>query len=135
MGRRLSLLTIGLLLVASLGVVDSGRAQEATPAAGRQSIDFQEGEGEGEEGGRRIVGYSPDGTVLAVWERGDFADQLRIVEVASLLIAQGVHVKVVADILGHAQLSTTSDIYSHIFPSAHRDVAYLMDEILLARTR
>lgn len=49
---------------------------------------------------------------------------------ASLLIAQGVHVKVVADILGHAQLATTSDLYAHIFPAAHRDAADLMDAIL-----
>jgi integrase len=51
---------------------------------------------------------------------------------ASLLIAQGVPVKVVADILGHAQLATTSDLYSHIFPAAHREAAELMDRILAA---
>jgi integrase len=45
-------------------------------------------------------------------------------------MAQGVAVKVVADILGHSQLATTSDLYAHIFPAAHRDAADLMDEIL-----
>jgi integrase len=49
---------------------------------------------------------------------------------ASLLLAQGVPVKVVADILGHSQLATTSDLYAHIFPAAHRDAADLMDQIL-----
>jgi integrase len=53
---------------------------------------------------------------------------------ASLLIARGVPVKVVADILGHSQLATTSDLYSHIFPAAHRDAADLMDQILSATT-
>jgi integrase len=51
---------------------------------------------------------------------------------ASLLIAQGVPVKVVADILGHSQLATTSDLYAHIFPAAHQDAAELMDRILTA---
>ena len=51
---------------------------------------------------------------------------------ASQLIAQGVPVKVVADILGHSQLATTSDLYGHIFPAAHSDAADLMDRILTA---
>jgi len=50
---------------------------------------------------------------------------------ASLLIAQGVPVKVVADILGHSQLATTSDLYGHVYPAAHRDAADLMDRILM----
>jgi len=49
---------------------------------------------------------------------------------ASLLLAQGVPVKVIADILGHSQLATTSDLYGHIFPAAHREAADLMDRIL-----
>jgi integrase len=51
---------------------------------------------------------------------------------ASLLIAQGVPVKVVSDILGHSQLATTADIYSHLYPAAHKDAADLMDRILTA---
>ena len=34
---------------------------------------------------------------------------------ASMLIAQGVDVRTVAGLLGHAQPSTTLDIYSHAF--------------------
>lgn len=34
---------------------------------------------------------------------------------ASLLIAQGVDVRTVASLLGHAQASTTLDIYAHAF--------------------
>jgi integrase len=48
----------------------------------------------------------------------------------SPLIVQGVPIKVVADILGHTQLATTSDLYGHIFPAAHREAADLMDQIL-----
>jgi site-specific recombinase XerD len=49
---------------------------------------------------------------------------------ASLLIAQSVSVKVVSDILGHSQLATTADIYSHLYPAAHKDAPDLMDRIL-----
>ena len=50
----------------------------------------------------------------------------------SLLIAQGVPARVIMDILGHSQISTTMDLYGHIFPAAHRDAADLMDRILTA---
>jgi hypothetical protein len=39
---------------------------------------------------------------------------------------------VAIDILGHSQLATTSDLYGHIFPAAHRDATDLMDRILTA---
>jgi Tol biopolymer transport system component len=81
MGR---LLTIGLLVAGLLGVVNPTRAQEATPAAGTQLIDFDGGGGEGEAGGRRIISMSPDGAALAVWDQSGDADQLCIVEVATL---------------------------------------------------
>ena len=40
--------------------------------------------------------------------------------VASLLIAQGVDVRTVASLLGHAQASTTLDIYAHAFDKNKR---------------
>ena len=39
---------------------------------------------------------------------------------ASLLIAQGVDVRTVASLLGHAQASTTLDIYDHAFDKNKR---------------
>ena len=39
---------------------------------------------------------------------------------ASLLIAQGVDVRTVASLLGHAQASTTLDIYAHAFDKNKR---------------
>ena len=39
---------------------------------------------------------------------------------ASLLIAQGVDVRTVASLLGHAQASTTLDIYAHAFDNNKR---------------
>jgi integrase len=37
---------------------------------------------------------------------------------ASYLLASNVPMKVVQEILGHSQLSTTADIYSHVAPSS-----------------
>ena len=47
------------------------------------------------------------------------ADSLRHTK-ASLLIAQGVDVRTVASLLGHAQASTTLDIYAHAFDKNKR---------------
>ena len=47
------------------------------------------------------------------------ADSLRLTN-ASLLIAQGVDVRTVASLLGHAQASTTLDIYAHAFDKNKR---------------
>lgn len=49
---------------------------------------------------------------------------------ASLLLAQNVPARVVMDILGHTQISTTLDLYSHVMPAAHQEAADLMGRIL-----
>ena len=49
---------------------------------------------------------------------------------ASLLLAQGVPARVVMEILGHTQISTTMDLYAHVMPAARREAANLMDGIL-----
>jgi integrase len=49
---------------------------------------------------------------------------------ASLLLAQGVPARVVMEILGHTQISTTMDLYSHVMPAARREAADLMDRAL-----
>ncbi len=53
---------------------------------------------------------------------------------ASLMLAQGVPMRVVMDVLGHSQMATTADLYSHVMPAAHREVAGAMDRILSAGT-
>jgi integrase len=50
----------------------------------------------------------------------------------SPLIAQGLPVKVMADIIGHSQLATTSDLHAHFFAVAQQQAADLMDRILMA---
>ncbi len=49
---------------------------------------------------------------------------------ASLLLAAGVHPKVVQERLGHSQVSTTLDTYSHVAPSLQREAAGRIDELL-----
>lgn len=39
---------------------------------------------------------------------------------ATLLIAQGVHLSVIKEILGHSQISVTADIYGHVLPETQR---------------
>lgn len=47
--------------------------------------------------------------------------------VATILIEQGVNVKVVADRLGHASVSITLDIYTHVTATADDAAASLLD--------
>jgi integrase len=52
---------------------------------------------------------------------------------ASLLLAQGVSPRVVMDVLGHSQLAITTDLYSHVMPTALREAADAMDRALGGR--
>jgi integrase len=49
---------------------------------------------------------------------------------ASLLLVQGVHPRVVMEILGHSKISVTMDTYSHVIPTLQRDAADRMDALL-----
>ncbi len=50
---------------------------------------------------------------------------------ASLLLAQGVHPRVVMEILGHSQIGLTMDTYSHVIPALQREAAGQMDAVLM----
>ena len=52
---------------------------------------------------------------------------------ASLLLAQGIHPRVVMEILGHSQISLTMNTYSHVVPELQREAAQKMG-LLLAGT-
>jgi integrase len=42
---------------------------------------------------------------------------------ATLLLSEGVHPRVVMEVLGHAQMRTITDTYSHVMPALGRDAA------------
>jgi integrase len=50
---------------------------------------------------------------------------------ATLLLAEGVHPRVVMEVLGHAQMRTTTDTYSHVMPALAREAADRMGALLL----
>ncbi len=52
---------------------------------------------------------------------------------ASLLIAQGVHPRVVMETLGHSQIAITMNLYAHVLPEAQREAAAQMDAVLTRR--
>src|SRR5262249_3528356 len=54
---------------------------------------------------------------------------------ASLLLAQGVPLKVVSDILGHTQISITADLYTHMLPAVRKEAIDLIDAVLTASQR
>jgi integrase len=49
---------------------------------------------------------------------------------ASLLLAEGKHPKIVADMLGHSQIGITLDLYSHVTPTLQQEAADAMDRLL-----
>jgi integrase len=49
---------------------------------------------------------------------------------ATLALVQGVHPKVVSDMLGHGTVGLTLDTYSHLLPAMHQEAAAAMDAIL-----
>ena len=49
---------------------------------------------------------------------------------ASLLVAQGVHSKIVSERLGHSNVGITLDTYSHVAPGLQADAAASLDWLL-----
>lgn len=49
---------------------------------------------------------------------------------ATLLLGQGIHPKVVAEMLGHSTITITMDTYSHVLPEMQRTAAASIDRLL-----
>ena len=49
---------------------------------------------------------------------------------ATLLLGQDVHPKVVSEMLGHAGVAITMDLYSHVLPSMQQRAADAMDAVM-----
>jgi integrase len=50
---------------------------------------------------------------------------------ATVLLTEGVHPRVVMELLGHSQMRTTTDIYSHVMPALAREAADRMSAAVL----
>jgi integrase len=75
--------------------------------------------------------------VLRIWQKllADIGLPRRTFHVTrhtavSLLINEGVPLKVIQEILGHSVLSTTADVYGHLFPQAFTEAAEAMERAL-----
>jgi integrase len=49
---------------------------------------------------------------------------------ATLLLGEGVHPKVVQELLGHSNISMTMDVYSHVLPSMQQDAVSRLNAVL-----
>ena len=49
---------------------------------------------------------------------------------ASLLLAKGIPMKMIQDWLGHSDMSTTANIYSHIDSTSKKETAQAIGELL-----
>lgn len=54
---------------------------------------------------------------------------------ATLLIAQGVHPRVVMEILGHSQISVTMNTYAHVLPETQREAAAKLEALLAGQQK
>jgi integrase len=78
----------------------------------------------------RIAGKRPSG------ERHDVAlvRDLRLYDLrhtaATLMIAAGIHVKVISERMGHASVAFTMDTYGHLLPTLGRDAALALEQFL-----
>jgi len=49
---------------------------------------------------------------------------------ATLLLSEGIHPKIVSEMLGHSQIAVTLDLYSHVTPTMQQAAAEAMDAVL-----
>ncbi len=49
---------------------------------------------------------------------------------ATLLLGQGVHPKIASEMLGHATVAVTLDLYSHVTPTMQRQAVEALDAVL-----
>jgi integrase len=53
---------------------------------------------------------------------------------ATLLLSEDVHPRVIMELLGHSQMRTTMDIYSHVMPTLAREAADRIGALLLTNS-
>lgn len=92
-----------------------------------------------------LYDYQPDDRIFSNVRKDTLAKQLQMISKhpdlprirvhdlrhshASLLIKQGVNFKIIQQRLGHKDIQTTLNTYSHLWSSAHQEVAELLNGI------
>jgi len=46
------------------------------------------------------------------------------------MLSQGIHPKIVSEMLGHSQINITLDLYNHVTPTLQRQAAAVVDDLL-----
>jgi integrase len=54
---------------------------------------------------------------------------------ATLLLNEGVHPKVVQELLGHSNIAMTMDVYSHVLPSMQQEAISRLNNTLSRREK
>ena len=74
-------------------------------------------------------------TVSNAWEHIAIKAKVKVIRFhdarhthASLMLKQGVPLKVVSERLGHSSISVTADVYAHIVPGMQESAAKLFDD-------
>jgi len=116
--------------------IDALRRQQVNQAAARVRAGDQWGEGDWVFTGTRGAPLQAN-TVRSAWRRLSQRANLPPVRfhdlrhtAATLLLGQGVHPKVVADLLGHATVAITLDRYSHVAMAMHQEAADALEGVL-----
>lgn len=85
--------------------------------------------------------YSPD-SLTQKWKRFCKANNLKPIRLhdlrhtcATAMLDAGINIKIIQARLGHADISTTMNIYAHALPSMNKEAGDKMDEKILGNTR
>ena len=86
--------------------------------------------------GRIGTSSSPSPTAARSTSTPDYEAWVKLLQhdgrhtAATLLLTAGVHPRVVMELLGHSQMRTTTDIYSHVMPALAQEAADRMAKTL-----
>lgn len=119
--------------------VDGLRRQKARQAAAKLAAGTAWQDGDGlvftDAVGRPLGPYNVSRAWRTTADRIGLAVRLHDLRhtAATLMLANGVPMKVVSDALGHSSIAVTADVYSHVTPELRREAADAMDRALGSR--
>jgi len=58
-----------------------------------------------------------------------FSHKLCCHSIATVLLAAGVDLKIVSELLGHSSVAITADIYAHVLPEQQQEVVKKLDDL------